>query len=111
MANRQEVQVRTGALTEGTRHRGDKGVELGHQSLCQGAAPGGPARGRLVEVIGARRDPNGVKRRKASTSGRLASSSESPKSVGDVGVVATGRREVCWILPSEICRIPHSGSP
>jgi hypothetical protein len=107
MTNRQEVQVRTGALTEGTRHRGDKGVELGHQPLCRGAAPGGPARGRLVEVIGARRDPNRVKRRKASASGRLAPSSESPKSVGDVGVRATGRREVCWILPSEICRVPR----
>jgi hypothetical protein len=107
MTNRQEVQVRTGALTEGTRHRGDKGVELGHQPLCRGAAPGGPARGRLVEVIGARRDPKKVKRRKASASGRLAPSSESPKSVGDVGVMATGRREVCWILPSEICRVPR----
>ena len=31
MTIRQEVRVRTGALTEGTRHRGDKGVDLDHQ--------------------------------------------------------------------------------
>ena len=48
-----------------------------------------------------------VKRRKASASGRLASSSESPVFVGGVGVVATGSREVCWILPVEVCRVPR----
>jgi hypothetical protein len=79
MNNRQEVQVRTGALTEGTRHRGDKGVELGHQPLCRGAAPGGPARGRLVEVIGARRDPNGVKRRKGVHIGQAGPQQRKPE--------------------------------
>jgi hypothetical protein len=42
MNNRQEVQVRTGALTEGTRHRGDKGVDLELQVLAKGVAMAGP---------------------------------------------------------------------
>lgn len=65
------------------------------------------ARACLVEVVGARHDPNRVKRREASASGRLAASSESPVSVGGAGVVATGGREVCCLLPSEICRVPR----
>jgi hypothetical protein len=42
MNNRQEVKVRTGALTEGTRHRGDKGVDLELQVLAKGVAMAGP---------------------------------------------------------------------
>jgi len=64
-----------------------------------------------VEVIGARRDPNRVKRREACASGRLAPSSESPIFVGDVDVRATGRREVWWNLPREICRVPRERKP
>jgi hypothetical protein len=60
-----------------------------------------------MEVIGVRRDPNRVKRRKASASGRLAPSSESPIFVGGAGVLATGRCKVCCCLPGEICRVPR----
>jgi hypothetical protein len=60
-----------------------------------------------MEVVGARHDPNRVKRREASALGRLALSSESPISVGNAGVGATGGREVCCVLPSEICRVPR----
>ena len=31
MSNRQEVKIRTGALTKGTRHQCDKGAGLEHQ--------------------------------------------------------------------------------
>lgn len=48
-----------------------------------------------------------VKRREASASGRLAPSSESPISVGGVDVRATGSREGCDLLPSEVCRAPR----
>jgi hypothetical protein len=107
MTNRQEVRVRTGALTVGTRHRWAKGVELEHQLPRRGTALDGPARGGLVEVVGAWRDPNEVKCHEASALGRLAAGSESPISVGNAGVRATGRHEVCWDLPSEICRAPR----
>jgi hypothetical protein len=42
MNNRQEVKVRPGALTEGTRHRGDKGVDLDNQVLARVIALVGP---------------------------------------------------------------------
>lgn len=43
-----------------------------------------------MEVVGARRDPNRVKRREASALGRLAGSSESPVFVGKCGRMGDG---------------------
>lgn len=42
MTSKQEVKVRTGALTEGTRHRGDKGVDLDHQVSTEALSSVGP---------------------------------------------------------------------
>ena len=42
MTNRQEVKIRTGALTKGTRHRGNKGVDLEHQILAEAQPSVGP---------------------------------------------------------------------
>ena len=84
MSNQQEVKVRTGALTEGTRHRRDKGPE--DRKGTEG----------LVEVIGAYLCRTRVKRRKASALGKLANGSESPVSVGSVDVVATAL-ERSWL--------------
>ena len=36
MTHNQEVKIQTGALTEGTRHQGDKGIDLEHQALTAG---------------------------------------------------------------------------
>jgi hypothetical protein len=61
-----------GTLTEGTRHRRDKGVGLEHQVLAAGEGLGKPARGGLMEVIGARPFRAKAKRREASASGEPA---------------------------------------
>ena len=109
MTNRQEVKVQTRGPDEGNPTPRKQGRRSGEPGLCRGTGLGGPVRGRLVEVVGARRDPNRVKRREASALGRLAPSSESPIFVGNAGVWATGRCEVCGVLPSEICRVPPRG--
>lgn len=92
---------------EGTRHRRDKGVELEHQLAVRVVSPGSPARGGLVEVIGAQPCRARAKRHEASALGEPAPSGEaqSPSEVQ-----AYGRRdgcEVCWCLPREICRVPR----
>jgi hypothetical protein len=91
MSSRQEVKVRPGALTEGTRHRGDKGTFGGKPARIGVPYTVSTARACLVEVVGARHDPNRVKRREASALGRLALSSENPISVGSAGRTGDGR--------------------
>jgi len=66
-----------------------------------------PARGCLVEAIDVYAYRTKVKRRKASTMGKVACGTESPISVGIVGVVATGRVQSLLILPREVCWVPR----
>ena len=112
MFHNEEVKrkSRPGALTEGTRHRGDKGVDLENQVLiagCYRADPRGPARERLVEVVGARPFRAKAKRREACAAGELAPSSEArfPLELRTYG--RRDGRERCGDLPQEICRAPR----
>jgi hypothetical protein len=105
--NQRKEEIHTRGPDEGNPTPKRQGRGPGVPGPHQRRSPGGPARACLVEVIGVRRDPNSVKRRKASAPGRLAPSSESPIFVGGAGVLATGRRKVCCRLPGEICRVPH----
>ena len=112
MTHNQEVKIQTGALTEGTRHQGDKGIDLEHQALTAGrvqygAVPRGPARGCPMEVIGARPCRTKVKRREATAAGELAGSSEARFPSRAAGVEAMGWSRRLCVLPQEICRVPR----
>ena len=79
MANRLEVKVLARGPTEGTRHRRDKGVDPEYRAQVGGGDSAHaelPARGGLMEVIGACPFRAKAKRRKACRAGELAPSSE-----------------------------------
>ena len=65
----------SGALTEGTRHRCGKG-RAGAPAWRMADMPSYPARGCLVEAVGADLSRTKVKRRKASTTAKAAASAE-----------------------------------
>jgi len=112
MTGRPEVSRDVGkscpaALTEGTRHRRGKGAG---RSTVRSAGPFGgeaPAKGRLVEAIGAWPDRTKVKRRKASVAGEVASSTEARYLSEPRGYWRRGGHEVFRILPREVCRVPR----
>lgn len=83
----------------------------GHQPRALGpvspARVGCPARGCLVEVIGARPFRAKAKRRKAYRMGKLAAGSEARSSSVIRCVLATGWSRSLLVLPEELCRIPR----
>ena len=87
------------ALTRGTPHRGDKGVDLETQVHPHRYAGGMPARGCLVEVIGAGWSRTKVKRRKAFRAGKLAASSEALYSSQPGEYWRRDLPEVYWSYP------------
>lgn len=111
MANDQEAKVQTRGPTEGTRHRRDKGVGLEHQVLRGGQHPEEPARGGLVEVIGAWLDRAQAKRRKASASGEPAPSGEAQNPSETRMYWRRGSHEDHWSYPGRSAGFRVSGSP
>lgn len=111
MASDQEVKVQTRGPTEGTRHQRDKGVGLEHQVLRGGQHPEEPARGGLVEVIGAWLDRAQAKRRKASASGEPARSGEARFPYATRMYWRRGSHEDHWSYPGRSAGFRASGSP
>jgi len=96
------------ALTKGTPHRGVKGVDLEYQAHPHRHAGGMPARGCLVEVIGAGRSRTKVKRRKARRAGKLATSSEALYSSQPGVYWRRDRPEVYWPYPRPSAGFRHA---
>lgn len=71
------------------------------------ARVGRPARGCLVEVIGAKPFRAKAKRRKAYRMGKLAAGSKARYSSAIRCVLATGWFRSLLVLPEELCRIPR----
>ena len=111
MTSDQEVKVQTRGPTEGTRHRRDKGVDLEHQVLRRGQQPEEPARGCLVEVIGAWLDRAQAKRRKASASGKPAPGGEVRYPYETRVYWRRGSHEERWSYPGRSAGLRASGSP
>ena len=115
MTHNQEVkrcsESKPGALTEGTRHRRDKGDDLEHQVLAVGEDLGESVRSRLVEVIGARPFRAKAKRREATAAGELAPSSEArcPSELRTRG--RRDGREGCESYPRRSVGLRVSGRP
>lgn len=106
MTNRQEEKVQT------------RGPDGGNPTLKrQGRFPGAPgrhmalavwpARGRLVEVIGARPSRAKAKRRKASRGDEPAPGGEVRYPLGPRGVLATEWSRSLLALPKAFCRAPR----
>ena len=115
MNNKLEVrenQSYPGALTEGTHHRGGKGLgrstgQAVTSRLFVTALP--PARVGLKEAIGASRVRTKVKRRKACVEGELARSSDA-RCLSVLRVYwRRARFEIQLFLPREMCRVPACG--
>ncbi len=114
MNNKQEVKVRTGALTKGTRHQRDKCADLENQApparaiLHYWIAAGGPRGSVRWKSVGAFLCRAKAKRRKAVHVGQAGRQQRKPNFRRNVW--RYWRRdwnEVCWILPMEVCRVPR----
>lgn len=95
MNNRQEVKVRTGALTKGTRHQRDKCADLENQALPAGAssigrASGGPRGGVRWKSVGAFLCRAKAKRRKAVRVGQAGRQQRKPNFRWNVGGIGDG---------------------
>jgi hypothetical protein len=101
MTHNQEVQVQTRDPDGGNPTLKRQG-----RWPCSGLKP---ARGRLVEVIGARPFRAKAKRREASAAGELAGSSEAQFPLVATDVRATGWPRRLCVLPDEVCRAPSRG--
>lgn len=107
MSNRQEVKVQTQDPDGGNLTPKRQGRRSGAPDPRQWHSPGGPVRGGLVEVIGARPFRTKVKRRKACVAGKPASSGEA-RYPSELRVYwRRNGLEVCCRLPGEICRVPR----
>ena len=111
MAARLEVKILTQSPDRGNltpKRQGRRSGVPGRQGGVRAVVPWPtPARGRLVEVIGAQPCRAKAKRRKASGTGEPAASGEAQYLSGVPGVVATGWVRNLAVLPAAFCRAPR----
>ena len=111
MAARLEVKILTQSPDRGNltpKRQGRRPGVPGRQGGVRAVVPWPtPARGRLVEVIGAQPCRAKAKRRKASGTGEPAASGEAQYLSGVPGVVATGWVRNLAVLPAAFCRVPR----